>query len=95
METISNPSPANFLKRSPLLKPVSDIPKSKPVKPRGTAAPKSSSKTALTNTATQETAVTKPKQSKSRNGTHERSTPRSLLMIVSRLHDMQKEEIEV
>jgi hypothetical protein len=68
METISIPSPSVFLKKSPLLKPLDEVPQKKAVKPRKTASTKPSSKPAVAPNATQDGAIAKPKQSKSRNG---------------------------
>ena len=66
METISIPSPTVFLRKSPLIAPVPDKSPKKPVKARGTV-PKPAKKPAAVPT-TQDGAITKPKQSKSRNG---------------------------
>ena len=65
METISIPSPTVFLRKSPLLKPVPDLPQKKAVKARSNVS-RPANKPAVA--ATQGGAVTKPKQSKSRNG---------------------------
>ena len=63
------PSPSVFLQKSPLIKPVTELAplKKSLVKPRN-ASDKTSSKAATASTAVHDGAITKPKQSKSRNG---------------------------
>lgn len=66
---IQIPSPSVFLKKSPELKPVPEPPPiKKPAKPRPNAPPKPSGKPGNAANTTQDGAITKPKQSKSRNG---------------------------
>ena len=76
METLSFPSPSVILKPSPRLPPISDSQPKKPVKPRGNAS-KPANKPAVASTATQDGAVTKTKQTKSRNGMKNRSLTRT------------------
>ncbi|ETN40015.1 uncharacterized protein HMPREF1541_04290 [Cyphellophora europaea CBS 101466] len=69
---IEIPSPSVFLKKSPIIRPVPDPPpgpvKKQPSKPRPNTAPKGSTKPGAASSTTQDGAITKPKQSKSRNG---------------------------
>ncbi|KIW17369.1 hypothetical protein PV08_04563 [Exophiala spinifera] len=64
---IQIPSPSVFLKKSPILTPAPTVPPKRPAvaKPKGNVTSKPSNKSAL---AVQDAAITKPKQSKSRNG---------------------------
>ncbi|KIW47421.1 uncharacterized protein PV06_00118 [Exophiala oligosperma] len=64
---IQIPSPSVFLKKSPILTPAPTVPPKRPAvaKPKGNATVKPPNKSAL---AVQDAAITKPKQSKSRNG---------------------------
>ncbi len=81
METISIPSPTVFLKKSPLLEPVPNLPQKKPVKVK-TNASKPPNKPAVA--ATQGGAITKPKQSKSRNGTDNHYVTTEEIQVLTR-----------
>jgi hypothetical protein len=70
MATVDIPSPSVILSKSPHVSPTVQLQPKKPVKPRGSPPSKPPNKTQASSTAkvTQDGAVTKPKQSKSRNG---------------------------
>lgn len=63
------PSPSVFLTKSPVIAPAPQLLAKRPSKPRVTVSQKDASKSTVGSGGVQDGAITKPKQSKSRNGT--------------------------
>ena len=93
------PSPSVLFRPSPVLKPTQHTPLKKNVKPRNNASSKAAPKSAIRASAVKDGAITKPKQSKSRNGMsnapplHSRAARSDPMYF--RMHDLQEEAIEV